>query len=144
MQVPAGDRFKYQYQLTLNGKDDTIEIWRNDPTTAQVIDFTPLFHDDSETKLFSTPYQSGSGNTTVTLARSLTASSDHTGAIHPERAGPPQDSRQGSRSYNGPEPGQNSRRHDQPAGFPAVVPLTSSRAAGAILPTPAHLRKSAP
>jgi hypothetical protein len=71
MQVPGGDRFKYQYQLSLNGKDDTIEIWRNDPATAQPIEFSPLFADDAETKLFSTPYQTGSGVNTVTLARSL-------------------------------------------------------------------------
>src|SRR5262249_24061311 len=54
MQVPGGDRFKYQYQLSLNGDTDTIEIWKNDPATAQDIAFTPLFHDDAEFKLYST------------------------------------------------------------------------------------------
>src|SRR5258706_14778775 len=73
MQVPAGDHFKYQYQLSLNGKTDTIEIWQNDPATAQVIDFSPLFHDDSETNLFSTAYNAGG----VTLARSLSDGSGH-------------------------------------------------------------------
>src|SRR5262245_35412440 len=72
MQVPGGDRFKYQYQLSLNGKDDTIEIWKNDPNTAQVIDFTPLFHDDSETKMFSTAFNAGG----MILARSLSDGSN--------------------------------------------------------------------
>jgi len=38
---------------------DTIEIWKNDPATAKVIDFSPLFNDDSETKLYSTPFNAG-------------------------------------------------------------------------------------
>src|SRR6185369_8154968 len=67
MQVPSGNRFQYQYQLSLNGKTDTIEIWKNDPATAQTIDFTPLFHDDAETKLYSTAYNAGG----MTLARSI-------------------------------------------------------------------------
>ena len=29
MQVPSGDPFRYQYQLSLNGKDETVEIWAN-------------------------------------------------------------------------------------------------------------------
>src|SRR5206468_10270497 len=29
MQVPSGDPFQYQYQLSLNGKTNTIEIWKN-------------------------------------------------------------------------------------------------------------------
>src|SRR4029450_13850037 len=72
MQGPGGDRFKYQYQLSLNGKDDTIEIWRNDPNTAQVIDFTPLFHDDSETQLYSTAFNAGG----MILARSISDGSN--------------------------------------------------------------------
>jgi hypothetical protein len=35
MQVPQGNAFQYQYQLSLNGKDDTIEVWAN--TSAQDI-----------------------------------------------------------------------------------------------------------
>jgi hypothetical protein len=63
MQVPAGNAFQYQYQLSLNGKDDTIEIWAN--TVAQDIDFSPTFHDDAEVPLFVQNY----GN----LARRLVA-----------------------------------------------------------------------
>ena len=48
MQVPSGNRFQYQYQLSLNGKTDTIEIWQN--TDASDISFDPIFHDDSEVK----------------------------------------------------------------------------------------------
>ena len=71
MQIPSGDPFQYQYQLSLNGKDDTIEVWKN--TVAMDIDFTPLFHDDSEVKLFSQNYAFTSGSTvnTTPLARSL-------------------------------------------------------------------------
>jgi hypothetical protein len=65
MQVPAGNAFQYQYQLSMNGKDDTIEIWAN--TSAQDIDFSPLFHDDAEVQLFS---QNFSG-----LARAVKADS---------------------------------------------------------------------
>jgi hypothetical protein len=54
MQVPAGNAFQYQYQLSMNGKDDTIEVWAN--TSAQDIDFSPLFHDDAEVQLFSQPF----------------------------------------------------------------------------------------
>src|SRR5262245_7035535 len=53
MQVPNGNHFQYQYQLSLNGKSDTIEIWQN--TVASDIDFSPLFKDDSEIKKFSMP-----------------------------------------------------------------------------------------
>jgi uncharacterized repeat protein (TIGR01451 family) len=53
MQVPSGSAFQYQYELSLNGKSDTVEIWAN--TSAEDIDFSPLFNDPSETKLFSTP-----------------------------------------------------------------------------------------
>ncbi|HWP65999.1 MAG TPA: hypothetical protein VNO26_08815 [Candidatus Limnocylindria bacterium] len=53
MQVPWGDPFRYQYQLSLNGKDETVEIWEN--TVASVIDFAPLFQDSSEVLLFSAP-----------------------------------------------------------------------------------------
>ncbi len=63
MQVPSGNRFQYQYQLSLNGKDDTIEIWRN--TNASDIDFSPLFRDDSEQPLSSVPFGS--------LARAVSA-----------------------------------------------------------------------
>jgi len=63
MQVPSGNPFQYQYQLSLNGQTDTIEIWAN--TVAGDIDYSPLFHDDSEVRLFSQPYG--------TLARHLVA-----------------------------------------------------------------------
>jgi uncharacterized repeat protein (TIGR01451 family) len=51
MQVPSGNPFQYQYELSMNGKSDTVEIWAN--TTAQNIDFSPLFNDSAEVKLFS-------------------------------------------------------------------------------------------
>jgi hypothetical protein len=53
MQVPSGNAFQYQYELSLNGKDDAVEIWAN--TSASDIDFSPLFNDPSETRLLSTP-----------------------------------------------------------------------------------------
>ena len=56
MQTGTGDPFQYQYQLSLEGGSDTIEIWAN--TSAQDIDFSPLFHDDAEVKLFSQPFGS--------------------------------------------------------------------------------------
>jgi hypothetical protein len=72
MQAPGADRFTYQYQLSLNGKSDTIEIWKNDPTTAKPIDFSPIFHDDAETKAYSTPWKTS----TLKLARSLSDGSN--------------------------------------------------------------------
>ncbi len=53
MQVPSGNPFQYQYELSLNGKSDTVEIWAN--TSAKNISFSPLFNDSAETKLFSEP-----------------------------------------------------------------------------------------
>ena len=36
MQVPSGNPFQYQYQLSLNGKSDTIGIWQNtSPPTSR-------------------------------------------------------------------------------------------------------------
>jgi uncharacterized repeat protein (TIGR01451 family) len=73
MQVPSGNAFQYQYQLSLNGKTDTIEVWQN--TVAMDISFSPLFHDDAELKLFSQGYAFTSGSTvnTTPLARRLQA-----------------------------------------------------------------------
>ena len=53
MQVPSGNAFQYQYELSLDGKNDTIQVWAN--TSASDVDFSPLFNDPSETQLFSTP-----------------------------------------------------------------------------------------
>ena len=72
MQVPAGDPFQYQYQLSLNGKDDTVEIWQN--TVATDIDFSPLFKDDSEVKQYSVAYK------TSNLARAVPAGTSFNGA----------------------------------------------------------------
>jgi uncharacterized repeat protein (TIGR01451 family) len=63
MQVPSGDPFQYQYQLSMEGQNDNVEIWAN--TVASDIDFSPQFQDDSEVRLFSQPYG--------TLARHLVA-----------------------------------------------------------------------
>src|SRR5262245_51705187 len=63
MQVPAGNAFQYQYQLSMNGKDDKVEIWAN--TSAQDIDFSSTFHDDAEVQLYSAPFTG--------LARALAA-----------------------------------------------------------------------
>jgi uncharacterized repeat protein (TIGR01451 family) len=73
MQVPSGNPFQYQYQVSLDGQDDTVQLWAN--TVASDVDFSPLFHDTSEVQLFTRPYgQTGGtiGNTTP-LARSLVA-----------------------------------------------------------------------
>ncbi|TMB19732.1 MAG: hypothetical protein E6J59_11080, partial [Deltaproteobacteria bacterium] len=67
MQVPSGDPFQYQYQLSLNGKTNTIEIWKN--TIAQDISFSPLFRDGSEVQLFSQDYHLASTANTTPLAR---------------------------------------------------------------------------
>ena len=71
MQVPSGNPFQYQYQLSLEGSGDNIEIWAN--TTAMDIDFSPLFHDDSEVKLYSQKYNLSNATTvnTTPLARRL-------------------------------------------------------------------------
>jgi uncharacterized repeat protein (TIGR01451 family) len=52
MQVPSGNPFQYQYELSLDGKSDTVEVWAN--TSASNIDFSPLFNDPAESNLFST------------------------------------------------------------------------------------------
>jgi len=52
MQVPSGNPFQYQYELSLDGKNDTVQIWAN--TSAYDIDFSPLFNDPSDVQLFST------------------------------------------------------------------------------------------
>src|SRR5690242_1516707 len=53
MQVPSGDPFQYQYELSLNGKSNTVEVWAN--TSASDIDFSPLFNDPAEVQLYSQP-----------------------------------------------------------------------------------------
>jgi hypothetical protein len=51
MQVPSGDPFQYQYELSLNGKSNTVEVWAN--TQAEDIDFSPLFNDPADVQLFA-------------------------------------------------------------------------------------------
>ncbi len=64
LQVPSGSAFQHQYELALNGigapddfgnvggqKGDTVEIWAN--SAAHDVDFSPLFNDPSETRLFA-------------------------------------------------------------------------------------------
>src|SRR5262245_5041532 len=77
VQVPAGNGFQYQYQLSVNGDSgaagDTVEIWAN--SAPEDLTFDPPFTDDTETKIFSQAYNASdptSGNTTP-LARSLQA-----------------------------------------------------------------------
>ena len=65
LQVPSGNPFQYQYELSVNGKSDTVEIWAN--TSAMDVDFSPLFNDPAEVQLFS--QAAGS----VPLARHLVA-----------------------------------------------------------------------
>ena len=71
MQVPSGNPFQYQYQLSLEGGTDEIQVWAN--TVAMDIDFSPLFHDDSEVELFAQQYDLSNGTTvnTTPLARQL-------------------------------------------------------------------------
>jgi hypothetical protein len=68
LQVPSGNRFQYQYQLSLNGKGNTVEIWQN--TVASNIHF-PHFQDDAEVKLYSAPVGS--------LARAVSAGTSFNG-----------------------------------------------------------------
>jgi len=63
MQVPSGNPFQYQYELSLVGKSETVEVWAN--TSASDIDFSPLFNDPADVKLSSAPSSS--------LARTLVA-----------------------------------------------------------------------
>src|SRR5262245_11319343 len=68
MQVPSGDPFRYQYGLSLNGKSDKIEIWRN--TLASPVKF-PQFQDAPEDLLYSVPVGS--------LARAVPAGTSYNG-----------------------------------------------------------------
>ena len=60
--VPGANPFQYQYMISLNGNNvsgfssDTVEIWRNDPNTAQNISFSPIFNDPAETNLTRIAY----------------------------------------------------------------------------------------
>jgi uncharacterized repeat protein (TIGR01451 family) len=65
IQTIDGDPFKYQWLISLDGGAELLELWRNDPATAQNISFTPIFNDPAETLLFS--------DTTANLARSVIA-----------------------------------------------------------------------
>ena len=49
------------YQAAIEVEGDTIEVWHN--TVASDIDFSPLFHDDAEVKLFSQKFDLVSGST---------------------------------------------------------------------------------
>jgi len=74
MQVPSGNPFQYQYQLSLSGEGpggDPIEIWANAP--AEDIDFTTIAQDDSETRLFTQIHDHAGPDTvnTTPLARTL-------------------------------------------------------------------------
>jgi len=75
LQVPSGNAFQYQFELSLNGKGapddygnsggqagDTVEVWKNDP--AVNISFNPTFNDPSETRLYAQRYDFA-GPTTV-------------------------------------------------------------------------------
>src|SRR5262249_6621195 len=68
MQVPSGDPFQYQYQLLLNGKSDTIEIYEN--TSPSDIHF-PQFHVDPQKLRYSAPASS--------LARAVPAKTSFNG-----------------------------------------------------------------
>jgi hypothetical protein len=73
VQVPSGDPFQYQYQLSLNGDGsqtaDTLEIWAN--SAADDLTFNPLFTDESDTKVFSIVFDDTSGGNTTPLARGV-------------------------------------------------------------------------
>jgi hypothetical protein len=82
LQVPNGDPFQYQYAVGLNGdgatddfgnNGDTVEIWQN--TDASDIDFSPVFHDTSEVRVFAQEYAyvgPGTANTSP-IARTVVA-----------------------------------------------------------------------
>jgi hypothetical protein len=80
LQVPNGNPFQYQYAVGLNGdgaaddfgnNGDTVEIWQN--TVASNIDFSPVFADVSEVRLFAQRYDFVSADTanTAPIARLL-------------------------------------------------------------------------
>src|SRR5262245_321334 len=74
MQVASGNPYQYQYELALNGKTDTIEVWQN--TSASDVSFTPLFHDTPEVKLSSVPYTTGSLARVVPAGTSFNGDAD--------------------------------------------------------------------
>jgi uncharacterized protein DUF11/slime mold repeat-containing protein len=55
VQTIDGDPFKYQWLISLDGKaaPQQVELWSNNPSTAQDISFSPIFNDPADTKLFS-------------------------------------------------------------------------------------------
>ncbi len=78
LQVPGANREQFQYQLSVNGKTDTIELWKN--TTATNITYTPFFVDDSELKLFTISMsKTGTLGNTKPLARVKSATTSYNG-----------------------------------------------------------------
>src|SRR6266446_6787473 len=55
LQIPTGNAFQYQYLISLDGNQERVELWYNDPTTATNVSFSPIFNDPAETQIFSAP-----------------------------------------------------------------------------------------
>ena len=48
VQIPAGDPFQYEYQLSVDGDgDDDVQVWKHD--AADDLTFSPIFTDDADT-----------------------------------------------------------------------------------------------
>src|SRR5439155_1417383 len=61
MQVPSGNPKKYQYEIAVNGKSDSLELWAN--TSAKDLSFSPNFNDGAEVRVFAQGVNAANGST---------------------------------------------------------------------------------
>jgi len=55
VQTVGADPYKYQWILSLNGVDETVNLWRNDQATAAGISFSPIFNDPPRRRYTAAP-----------------------------------------------------------------------------------------
>jgi len=68
IQVPSGNPYQYQWLLSVDGTGEEVGLWQNDQGTASTVDFSPIFGDQAETKVYA--------DTTANLARKVAAGSN--------------------------------------------------------------------
>jgi len=61
MQVPSGNPRQYQYEIAVNGKSDSLELWAN--TSAKDLSFSPNFNDGAEVRVFAQGVNAANGST---------------------------------------------------------------------------------
>jgi len=61
MQVPSGNPKQYQYEIAVNGKSDSLELWAN--TSAKDLSFSPNFNDGAEVRVFAQGVNAANGST---------------------------------------------------------------------------------